>query len=297
VRRPVALASNIGIADAFAYAGKEVPHRRTSSGSSTGLSRFDDLVELKTGELAASGAGTRRAFSKCGSAILLTWQGASPFMVLAVAALFLQLSPVTRALPAAIPSLSANFARTAVAADTKFPDPSSHTATNTTLTPDLATAYTEKKTPSANDPSVTGTANSEPLHSAQNVLALSSIRIQPVEPDNEHQVIQARTSPSRRTWLALSLMQHGAATFDAYSTRRAISRGSVENDPMMRPFAQSPGLYAAIQVGPVLLDFVSRRMQRSQNDFVRRIWWLPQSLGTATFLFSGVHNLNVKGHP
>ena len=218
-------------------------------------------------------------------------------MVLAVAALFLQLSPVTQALPAAIPSLFAGIARTAVAADVKFPDPSSHAATNTTLTPDLAAAYAEKKAPSSTDPSVTGTANSAPLHSAQNVLSLSSIRIQPVEPDTEHQVIQARPSPSRRTWLALSLIQHGAATFDAYSTREAISRGGVEIDPMMRPFARSPGLYAAIQVGPVLLDFVSRKMQRSQNNFVRRMWWLPQSLSTASFLYSGVHNLNLKGHP
>src|SRR5579862_3318781 len=123
-------------------------------------------------------------------------------MVLAVAALFLQLSPVSQVLPAAIPSLFASTARAAVAADVKFPDPSSHTSTNTALTPDLATAYTEKKAPSASDPSVTGTTNSEPLHSAQNVLSLSSIRIQPVEPGNEHQVIQARTSPPRRTWLA-----------------------------------------------------------------------------------------------
>jgi hypothetical protein len=214
-------------------------------------------------------------------------------MVLAVAALFLQLSPVSQALPAAIPSLFASTARAAVAADVKFPDPSR----NTTLTPDLATAYSEKKAPSASEPSVTGTTNPEPLHSAQNVLSLSSIRIQPVGPGNEHQVIQARTSPPRRTWLALSLIQHGAATFDAYSTRQAISRGGVEIDPMMRPFAQSPGLYAAIQVGPVLLDFVSRKMQRSQNNFVRRMWWVPQSLSTATFLYSGVHNLNLQGHP
>ena len=219
-------------------------------------------------------------------------------MVLAVAALFLQLSPVSPALSAAIPSLFASSTRASVAADVTFPDPSSHPTTNTTLTPDLAAAYSGKKVPSSNDPSVTGTTNSAPLRSAQNALSLSSIRIQPVEPDNEHQVIQgANFALAANAWLALSLVQHGAATFDAYSTRQAISRDAVELDPMMRPFAQSPGLYAAIQVGPVLLDFVSRKMQRSQNNFVRRMWWLPQSLSTAGFLYSGVHNFEVKGHP
>jgi hypothetical protein len=218
-------------------------------------------------------------------------------MVLAAALLLAQLTPLAHALPAAIPSHPANATWVTVAADVKFPDPSSNAATKTTLAPDLAAAYTEKKASSSSDPGGTGAANSAPVRSAQNVLALSSIRIQPSEPAKESRVIRAEPPPSRRAWLALSLVQHGAAAFDAYSTRQAVSRGGVEIDPVMRPFAQSPGLYAAIQVGPVVLDFVARKMQRSQNDFVRRMWWLPQSLGTATSLYSGVHNLNVKGRP
>jgi hypothetical protein len=222
--------------------------------------------------------------------------GDSQFMVLAVAALLLQASLVSQALPAAVPSFSANITRAAVAADAKFPDSSSDVTMNTTLAPDFATANIEKKVPPSNDPSVTGTSISAPLRSAQNVLSLSTIRIQPIEPANEHQVIQARPFPSRRAWLALSLVEHGAAAFDAYSTREAIGRGAVELDPTMRPFAHSPALYAAIQVSPVLLDFVARKMQRSQNNFVRRMWWLPQTASTANFLYSGVHNFNVKGH-
>jgi len=97
--------------------------------------------------------------------------------------------------------------------------------------------------------------------------------------------------------MVLALVQHGAATFDAYSTRQAIEHGAVEADPLMRPFAQSPGIYAAIQVGPVLLDYAARRMQRSNNVLARCMWWVPQSGSTAMFLFSGVHNLHVAGEP
>ena len=218
-------------------------------------------------------------------------------MVLAAALLFAQLAPVAWALPAAIPSRPASITLAAVAADAKFPEASSGTESNPVPTVDLAAAHSAKSAPEAKESVVNGTSTTAPIRSAQNVLSLSSIRIQPIQPDDEHQIIQARPFPSRRTWLALSLVQHGAATFDAYSTRQAISRGAVEVDPTMRPFAHSPGLYAAIQVAPVLLDFTARKMQRSQNNFVRRMWWLPQSLSTATFVFSGVHNLNVKGHP
>jgi hypothetical protein len=101
--------------------------------------------------------------------------------------------------------------------------------------------------------------------------------------------------PSRRKWIALSVAVHAAAAFDAYTTRQAIGRGAVEADPMMRPFANSPAIYAAIQVAPVLMDFAARRMQRSHNTFVRKMWWLPQTSGTAMYFFSGVHNLGVAG--
>lgn len=105
--------------------------------------------------------------------------------------------------------------------------------------------------------------------------------------------IEPESLPSRRKWLALAAAEHAAAAFDAYSTRRAVNLGAVEADPMMRPFAQSPAIYAAIQVAPVALDFAARRMQRSQNGFLRRTWWLPQSAAAGMFLFSGVHNLHV----
>jgi hypothetical protein len=134
------------------------------------------------------------------------------------------------------------------------------------------------------------------LGESRNSQSLSTIRIPDPTPAKPVKVAAAETRPSTRSWLALSLVQHGAAAFDAYSTRQAVGRGAVEVDPLMRPFAHSSAMYGAIQVGPVLLDLLSRHMQRSENRFARRMWWVPQSASTAGFLFSGVHNLNVAGH-
>jgi hypothetical protein len=55
------------------------------------------------------------------------------------------------------------------------------------------------------------------------------------------------TSRQRTLWYALSFT--GAASLDAWSTRRAISRGyGIEGNPMLRPFSHSGALYAATQV-------------------------------------------------
>ena len=129
--------------------------------------------------------------------------------------------------------------------------------------------------------------------SGQNSQSLSTIRVPSVQPATPSKVIGVESAPSRRRWLMLSIAEHSAAAFDAYSTRQAISSGAQETDPMMRPFAHSPGIYAAIQAGPVVLDYAARQMQRSQYGLLRRTWWLPQSASTGLFLFSGVHNLNL----
>ncbi|HVB58776.1 MAG TPA: hypothetical protein VNE63_20420 [Candidatus Acidoferrales bacterium] len=133
--------------------------------------------------------------------------------------------------------------------------------------------------------------------SLQDSQALSTIHIPDSESDKLSGVTLPETVPSRRNWIVLAIAQHAAAAFDAYSTREAIGHGAVEDDPLIRPFAHSTGIYAAIQVSPVVLDFVARRMQRSQNNFIRHTWWLPQSVSTALFLFSGVHNLGVASRP
>jgi hypothetical protein len=105
----------------------------------------------------------------------------------------------------------------------------------------------------------------------------------------------AEVRRSNRSWLALTIAQHTAATFDAWSTRRAISRGgSYEADPLMRPFAHSSALYGVMQIGPGALDYLARRMRRSDHKWVRRLWWVPQSAATVGFVYSGAHNLAVS---
>jgi hypothetical protein len=110
-------------------------------------------------------------------------------------------------------------------------------------------------------------------------------------------VIGVERLPSRRNWILLSIAQHSAAVFDAYSTRQAIASGATEQNPLLRPFASSPAIYAATQVGPLVLDYAARRMQLSRHNFVRSMWWLPQSTGTALSICSGVHNMRVADRP
>lgn len=109
----------------------------------------------------------------------------------------------------------------------------------------------------------------------------------------KHDVIRPQQSYPRRPWLALMAAQHGAAAFDAYSTRYAVGHGATEQNPLLRPFAHSPSIYAVSQLTPAALDLVGRRMQRSQNHLVRRLWWLPQTLSAAAYIWAGAHNLQV----
>jgi len=100
----------------------------------------------------------------------------------------------------------------------------------------------------------------------------------------------------RRTeWLALSLAAHGTATFDAWSTRRVLSSmpNTVEANPMLRPFAGNASMYAAVQVAPTVLDFVSRKMMNSRHAWMRHTWWLPQAASAVVSFSSGMHNLGV----
>jgi hypothetical protein len=98
-----------------------------------------------------------------------------------------------------------------------------------------------------------------------------------------------------REWLALSIAAHSAAGFDAWSTRRVISSvpQAQEMNPLLRPFAGNASMYAAVQVAPAILDFLSRRMMNSRYAWARHTWWLPQTVSAVISLSSGVHNLGV----
>jgi hypothetical protein len=164
------------------------------------------------------------------------------------------------------------------------------------VTPKLATAGGAAEAAGTAAPNALPAAPA-PAAASQESQALDTMRLEQPKLGKSGNVKGVEGMPSRREWIALAAVEHGAAAFDAYSTRQAIGRGAVEADPMMRPFAGSPSIYAAIQVAPLALDYAARRLQRSQNPLLRKMWWLPQSGATSMFLFSGVHNLGVATRP
>jgi hypothetical protein len=97
-----------------------------------------------------------------------------------------------------------------------------------------------------------------------------------------------------KMWFVLGAMEHGAATFDAWSTRRNITAGTAhEMNPMLQPFANSNAMYAAVQVAPVLFDLLSKHMLHSSRSWERKSWWVPQTASTVTSILSGAHNMAI----
>jgi hypothetical protein len=119
----------------------------------------------------------------------------------------------------------------------------------------------------------------------------SSLSIRPGKPAVNREDVSER---QKKLWYGLTIASSSAAGFDAWSTRRAISGGyGTESNPMLAPFAHSNALYVATQVSPLVLDYVGRKMMTSQYPALRKMWFVPQSLGTAVSLFAGVHNVGV----
>lgn len=99
----------------------------------------------------------------------------------------------------------------------------------------------------------------------------------------------------KRLWYGLLGAGHAAAAFDAYSTRRVMSQNlATERNPLLRPFAHSNSLYVAVQASPLLMDFLGRKMMTSEHPWVRRMWWVPQSAGTAASMITGIHNMRIS---
>jgi hypothetical protein len=107
--------------------------------------------------------------------------------------------------------------------------------------------------------------------------------------------LRAENRRKELTWKGLIIASSGAATFDALSTRYAIAtKGAVELNPLLRPFAGNASLFAAIQVGPALMDFAGKKMMYSRHMWVRRMWWVPQSASFVSSIFCGAHNLSYR---
>ncbi|GAC1639088.1 MAG: hypothetical protein NVS9B14_20080 [Candidatus Acidiferrum sp.] len=117
---------------------------------------------------------------------------------------------------------------------------------------------------------------------------------EPIKPANGPKFVARgydETRGQRIAWLGLAAAGHGAAAFDAYSTRQAIAGGyGTEANPMLRPFAHSGALYVATQVSPTLMDFVGHKMMRSRQPLLRKMWWLPQAAGAGISFSAAMHN-------
>ena len=215
-------------------------------------------------------------------------------MLLAVAVFLLQFQPATPADSASTSGRSASVDRTRAKTADSTADIFNSASGAREKASSLSGAASVKMDSIHPDDKLSRTASSGVLL-VQNSQSFSTIRI-PEANEKRYAIRPAESAPARRNWLMLSVVEHSAATFDAYSTRQAVSRGALEQDPLMRPFAHSPAIYAAIQVGPVLFDVLARHMQRSNYNFERRCWWVPQTASTGMSIFAGVHNLTIKQH-
>lgn len=147
----------------------------------------------------------------------------------------------------------------------------------------------EVSTPSMPQPKLNSPAESSSAEPAG--AQPSAFAFEPVKPasrrsfDNRNQ---------KKIWYGLMAAGHAGAAFDAWSTRRALSGNyGTESDPLMRPFAHSGAIYVATQVSPALMDFIGRRAMTSEHPWVRRLWWVPQSVGASLSFRAGIHNVGV----
>ena len=118
--------------------------------------------------------------------------------------------------------------------------------------------------------------------------------IQPVKPPKYAIRTRMETPTQRVAWIGLSVVGHGTAAFDAYSTRQALSCAcGTESNPLLRPFAHSNAMYAATQVSPTVMDFLGHKMMKSSSPLVRKMWWVPQAAGAGFSFAAGMHNMSV----
>ncbi len=152
----------------------------------------------------------------------------------------------------------------------------------------VAEVSAETSVPSMPEPR----ANSGESSSAEPAAAKpGAFAFEPVKPATERRY---ENRNQKRIWYGLVAAGHAGAAFDAWSTRRALSGNyGTESDPLMRPFAHSGAVYAATQVTPLLMDMIGKRAMVSEHMWVRRLWWVPQSVGAAVSFTTAAHNVGV----
>ena len=163
-----------------------------------------------------------------------------------------------------------------------------------TLTTTDRSADSTSSKPDAPLPKLTGGASSKAGSDleAASESAAEPAALPPISSPVKPAVTDSYESPTdRKIWYGLMVAGHGAAAFDAWTTRRAISGGyGVEGDPWQRPFANSGAIYATTQITPLIMDYLGHRMMRSRHKWMRKTWWVPQAASASVSLGAGIHN-------
>ena len=83
--------------------------------------------------------------------------------------------------------------------------------------------------------------------------------------------------------LALGVAQSAALLADGITTQQRVQQGYTETDPVTRLFLGAKpnwGGMAPLGAAQCLLEtWVAERMHTSRHKWVRRFWWVPQSVG------------------
>lgn len=86
-----------------------------------------------------------------------------------------------------------------------------------------------------------------------------------------------------RPVMALTAAQSAVLVADGYTTRQRVRLGYTETDPLARMFLGGRPTWAGMAplgaVQCLLETWLAERMHTSRNRWVRRMWWLPQSVG------------------
>jgi hypothetical protein len=137
-------------------------------------------------------------------------------------------------------------------------------------------------------------ASAGPLATPEPLAPPTPVLATPIVANKNGDLDKKWESRNKKIWYSLVGVNHAAAGFDAWSTRASIQRGAQELNPLLKPFATSNAMYAANQVVPFGMDYLGRRLMRSNNAFLRKMWWFPQTASAACALAAGIHNMGVN---
>jgi hypothetical protein len=100
-----------------------------------------------------------------------------------------------------------------------------------------------------------------------------------------------------RPIVLLGAIQTVALISDGVTTRQYLQRGYVEVDPLTRVLlGRTPTWGRMAPLGAVQVVagmWLAERMSKSHHVWVRRFWWLPQTIGIAGNIAASAHNVTL----